>query len=141
MRNVAKFKVCERCGSTFAPRSNSAKWCDGCCTYKCEWCGAEFKSRRNRSVRCCSLTCTTQWQQTQKAKEAARKRTISKRGRGKVVRCETCQQPFYAPGWLLDKGGGRYCSRLCRRISVSLECPVCGKGFSRPPSDLRTFNY
>lgn len=139
--NVAKSKICKKCGKTFAPRSNSSKICDKCFTYKCEFCGKKFLSRRKRKIRFCSVECTNNWQSTSVAKEAASSRTISIRGRGKIQKCETCRETFYAPGWLLDKNGGRYCSHICRRLSLNLICPICGKGFKRPPSDIRTENY
>jgi G:T-mismatch repair DNA endonuclease (very short patch repair protein) len=111
--------TCSRCQGQFEPRSNFAKWCDACCTYRCCWCGQQFTSRRNRNVRFCSLVCTNAWQDT--AKEEARQRTLAIRGRGHVQRCVTCGETFYVPGWRLDRGDAKYCSHGCRNYREDMK--------------------
>lgn len=32
---------------------------------------------------------------------------------GEEKKCLVCKKPFYAPGWLLKKSGGKYCSHKC----------------------------
>jgi len=116
IQNVAKHKICEKCGKSFAPRTNRAKWCDACYMFTCEWCGKSFENRRasRRTVRFCSLECANAWQATPEAKEEARQRTLEKRGSGEVRRCPTCEESFYTPGWLVRQGNGNHCSNACR---------------------------
>lgn len=119
MKNVADQAVCRRCGKTYSPRSNFAKWCDSCCTFTCKWCGKTFRSRRNRAIRFCSLDCTNAWQET--AKEEARQRTIRIRGSGQILKCLTCQQPFYAPGHRMRNGMIKYCQHACRNYHEDMK--------------------
>jgi very-short-patch-repair endonuclease len=114
MRNHALSATCERCGNTYAPRSNFARRCDNCVTFMCAHCGQSFQSRRKRAIRFCSLACTNDWQATAAAKDSARHRTIAVRGSGAVLRCATCDGAFYAAGWKIRRATPKYCGHACR---------------------------
>ncbi len=66
-----------------------------------------------------------------------------KKGRaptGRDVRCETCGEQFYAPGWRLARGA-RYCSLTCRPQSEkrrqAVSCATCGASFLVTASQLK----
>lgn len=52
-------KPCERCGETFQPIGNRAKWCDACRQRVCDGCGSAFRvdPGSHRAERYCSNAC------------------------------------------------------------------------------------
>lgn len=136
-------KMCSICGKTYQPNSSRQQRCDECRTKPCEWCGKPFTDmagRAGRRLRFCSVECTNAWQQSPQGREQHRQQKMEERGNGETITCATCGKAFYRIASRLNVGHA-YCSQECRRLRVELVCPVCGKTFRRPPSDLRTVNY
>lgn len=46
-----------------------------------------------------------------------------KRLKGKVKNCPICNNEYYAPKWLMDNKGGKYCSRNCYYTSKKGHTP------------------
>lgn len=73
----------------------------------CEVCGKEFVAHSNRA-KFCSTKCRND--------DYNENRYDPSRYRVGAV-CEYCKAPFQADKYLLNKGGGRFCSKRCSRLS------------------------
>lgn len=54
-----------------------------------------------------------------------------------MVTCQNCGREFRVPPSTLARGSGKYCSRACFHVPVTLICanPNCRKSFRVPPSE------
>lgn len=108
-------------------------------TVICETCGKVFTVApsvlKYDPPRFCSPACFYKWLKGSTRTEYA------------DVQCETCGKPMHIRAYRLREGRGRFCSQTCmiaarpdppRTVAkIALTCLLCGKGFTRYPSQIK----
>lgn len=93
-------------------------------TVKCQRCGKEFKTYKSKKKKFCSQDCYFKCMSF-----IFIGRPVYNGEPSIIKKCLTCGNDFKAYKSILNKGGGKYCSRICRTTHILKTCSFCGKTY------------
>lgn len=134
-------KSCEVCGTQFTARLSKIRTCSVGCRNRLI---ASEKEAKHRHTKACVI-CATKFEVGSDDKnkltcsaDCGYKLRASKTSKRIKMSCVTCGGAFEAVRNLVERGGGKYCSKPCmyerNKADTTRPCACCGKEFSAPPS-------
>ncbi len=108
--------ICEKCGKHFESTSGTSKWCNECCTVRCQNCNKKIRINpyKINTTKYCSRKCLVQ----------GRKIRISHI-------CEKCKRSFVSVS-----PNSKWCNKCCTVI-----CQICNKEFRVKPRRVKLSKY
>lgn len=117
MGRTFKPKTCEKCNSSFIPRSSLDRQCKICRTHLCEFCKKQFVVRRTQAsnnAKYCSRICLAKGRNT------------------KILHtCGKCRKQFES-----SSANSKWCNACCTVL-----CQFCGDKIRVKPKEIKTTKY